>query len=121
MTRILIIDDDETFRTLLRKMLERKGYEVTCAPDGEEGVALYKKDPTDLVITDLLMPKKEGVETILELKKDYPNVKVIVLSGGGIGKAENYLEIVELLDVERTFSKPLSMEELLQAVEEITV
>ena len=120
MAKILVIDDDDEFRNMLKQMLERGGHHVITATDGDMGIEFYRKEQTDLVITDLIMPKKEGVETIIELKKESPNVKIIAMSGGGLGKAESYLDIVESLNIERTFSKPLSMSELLGAVKELT-
>ena len=77
MARILIIDDDDRFRDMLQDMMERNGYEVVSASDGKEGIDLYRKEPTDLVITDIIMPNKEGVETMFELQRDFPDVKII--------------------------------------------
>ena len=83
MARILIIDDEEKFRKMLRQMLERAGHEVVEAPDGKEGVKLYREKLTDLIITDIFMPEKEGIQTIKELKRDFPEAKIIAISGGG--------------------------------------
>lgn len=81
MARILVIEDDEQVRNILCEMLEGVGNDMEDAPDGLEGVQTYKEDPTDLVITDLFMPEKDGVETIRELQRDYPDVKVIAITG----------------------------------------
>ena len=67
MKRILIIDDDTQLRQMLRQLLERQGYEVADAPDGREAMKLYRRSPADLIITDIIMPEKEGIETIIEL------------------------------------------------------
>jgi len=83
MARILVIDDDIQILEMLGQTLEREGYEVVDALDGKEGMRLYREAPTDLVITDIVMPEKEGVETIMELKRDFPDVKIIAMSGGG--------------------------------------
>ena len=82
MSRILIIEDDEHVRGMLRKMLERIGYDVFDAPDGKEGLDFYRNTPVDLVITDILMPEKEGIQTIMELRREFPDVKIIAISGG---------------------------------------
>ncbi|MHC4626177.1 MAG: response regulator [Planctomycetota bacterium] len=119
MKRILVMDDDVTFRQMLRKMLERAGYETTEAADGKEGMRLFRAAPADLVITDMLMPEQEGIETIQELKRDFPAVKIIAISGGGQIDAEEYLRTAELFGVARTFGKPFDREELLETIREL--
>jgi len=119
MKRILVIDDDVQVRQLLRLILEQAGYEVLDAGDGNEGMKLFSMEPTDLVITDIIMPEKEGIETIRELQRDYPEVKIIAISGGGRVSAEDYLRTAECFGVDRTFAKPLKREELLEAIREL--
>lgn len=122
MKRILVIDDDRLIRHVLRQMLERRGYEVIDAPDGKEGMKLYRQNPTDLVITDIIMPEKEGVETIIELKHDFPDVKIIAISGGGCGiDAHTCLSYAKSFGVSHMFIKPFEQEELLEAVQELLV
>ena len=82
MAGILIIDDDVHIRTILRKTLQSEGYQVVEASNGNEGVRLYREKPVELIITDLIMPEKEGIETIMELGRDFPDVKIIAMSGG---------------------------------------
>ena len=119
MKRILVIDDDAQFRPMLRQMLERAGYEVVDAQDGNEGIKLFREAPTDLVITDIIMPEKEGVETVIELKRDFPDVKIIAISGGSRGiDAKSCLSYVKNLGVSRVFAKPFEREELLEAIRE---
>ena len=119
MKRILVIDDDIQVRQMLRQTLQRAGYEVVEAPDGKQGLSLFRQSPTDLVITDIIMPEKEGVETIMELKRDFPDVKIIAISGGSRGiDAHNCLSYVERL-VTRTFTKPFEPKELLEAIQEL--
>jgi len=119
MDTILIIDDDNQFRAMLRQMLEREGYKVVDAPDGKEGIRIYRVKPTDLIITDIIMPEKEGIETIMELRREFPDVKIIAISGGGhLGPAE-YLKIAKGLGAQYTLSKPFEREELLEAVREL--
>ena len=119
MALILIIDDDNQFRAMLREMLERTGYEVVEASDGKEGIKLYREKATDLIITDLIMPEKEGIETIMELCRDFPDVKIIAISGGGRIDPEQYLSMAKSFGAQYSFAKPVEREELLQAVEEL--
>ncbi len=119
MARILIIDDDVQFRAMLRQMLERAEYEVVDAPDGKVGMRLYREEPSDLVITDLIMSETEGIETIRELRRDFPNIKIIAISGGGRIGPEEYLHSAKMLGAQCTFTKPIEREEVLQAVREL--
>ncbi|MEI6608996.1 MAG: response regulator [Deltaproteobacteria bacterium] len=120
MARILIIDDDETFRTMVRRMLESADYkEIEEAGDGNSGMNLLRNNPFDLVITDIIMPNKEGIELIMELTKNYPRIKIIAMSGGGKIGAESYLEMASHLGANRTIKKPFKQAELLHAVKEL--
>ncbi len=119
MARILVIDDDPQIRSLLRQMLERAGYEVIDAQDGMAGINLYRESPTDLVITDILMPEKNGWEAILELRRDFPEVKVIAISGGGKLGPFSYLMMAKRFGARQVFSKPLQRNTLLAAVKEL--
>lgn len=106
---------------MLRMTLEDAGYEVEDAPDGKKGVMLFRENPTDIIITDILMPEREGIETILELRKDFPGIKIIAISGGGRFKSPNtFLTMAEHFGAARTFSKPIRQRELLSAVQELT-
>jgi CheY-like chemotaxis protein len=118
MQRILVIDDDEQMRALLRDILERAGYEVTEAQHGLEGLRLFRACPADLVVTDLIMPEKEGVETILELRAEFPEVPIIAVSGGGRNGPRDYLEIAARLGARRTVAKPFTRQEILAAVQQ---
>ena len=119
MPRILIIDDEIQIRTLLRRIFEHEGYEVIDAPDGKVAISLHREEPADLIITDLVMPEKDGIETIMELKKGFPEVKIIAMSGGGRVGGGDYLMMAKGLGAMRTFSKPIEKEELLKAVREL--
>jgi DNA-binding response OmpR family regulator len=116
--RVLIIDDDEQLRALLHEILERAGFAVVEAANGAEGLRLFRSDPADVVITDLIMPDKEGVETILELRREFPEARVIAISGGGRNGNANYLPIAARLGARRTVAKPFSRQEILDAVRE---
>jgi DNA-binding NtrC family response regulator len=114
MATILIIDDEERIRALLRTTLEAAGYEVTGAPNGRVGLELYRHRPTDLVITDIVMPELNGLDMLLELTREFLHAKVIAISGAGGEK--NVLDAAKLLGARRTFQKPFSMKRLLDAV-----
>jgi len=116
MTRILIIDDETQIRSMLKLMLERAGYEVVEAPDGIEGIKAYRHNPVDLIITDLIMPNKDGIGMIIDLKKEFPDVKIIAMSGGGLNKPEGYLKGAKKLGAACTLTKPIDRQEMLAAV-----
>ena len=116
MARVLVIDDEPQIRSMLRIMLERAGYEVEEAPDGIEGIRIYRNNPVDLIISDLIMPNKDGIGMIIELKKEFPDVKIIAMSGGGLNKPEGYLEGAKKLGAQRTLTKPIDRDELLRTV-----
>ena len=116
MAKILIIDDEEQMRLYLRNILEAEGHEVVEAPDGEEGVRLYHEEPADLIITDLFMPGKEGLGTIVALRQDIPYVKIIVISGGGKARNLDFLCAAKTLGAVCTLAKPFTRQEMLDAV-----
>ena len=119
MARILIIDDEPQIRSMLTLMLERDGYEVVEAPDGVEGIKVYRQNPADLIITDLIMPNKDGIGMIIDLKKEFPDVKIIAMSGGGLNKPDGYLKGAKKLGASCTLTKPIDREEMLRAVRDI--
>lgn len=116
MARILVMDDEELARFTLREILEADGHEVTEAENGKEGVAYQKANAFDLIVTDIIMPEKEGVETIIELKRDYPDLKIIAISGGGRTRNLDFLTLAEQYGAERVLAKPFSEDELLECV-----
>ena len=120
MERILIIDDDEPFRRMLREALELVGYEVVEAQDGLDGMKRFKKAAVSLVITDILMPEKEGLETILDLRKEAPEVKIIAVSGGP-AKYEYFdvLGLAKNVGATRTFKKPFPLHDFLEVVHQL--
>ena len=119
MKKILIIDDEPYILLMLKKMLERAGYEVDLASNGREGMDLFKKETTDLVITDIIMPDKEGLELIIEMKKQSPGLKIIAMSGGGRISPDSYLECAMHFGAEIVFQKPFRQKELVSAVREL--
>jgi DNA-binding response OmpR family regulator len=116
MARILVIDDDEQVLDMLYESLTREGYDVLRASNGEQGLRLYRQEPVDLIITDIIMPEKEGLETIIELRRDFPDVKIIAMSGGGRIGTKDYLHLAKIFGVQRTFTKPVAREQLLDAI-----
>ncbi len=119
MARILIADDEAVIRMMFRAFLERDGYEVLEAANGNEALAVCRKERPDLIIIDLIMPDKEGIETIMELKQLYPDLKIIAISGGGRIRAGEYLIIAATFGVDQTLQKPIEREKLLRAVREL--
>jgi DNA-binding response OmpR family regulator len=117
--KILIIDDDEQMRILLRQVMEWAGYEVVEAADGRAGMLTQRREQADLVITDLIMPEQEGLETITGLKKEYPELKIIAISGGGRIGPDAYLPAAQELGADRVFSKPFDVRELANTVKEL--
>ena len=121
MAQILVIEDDEQIRGLIREVLEESGHEVLESSDGEDGLKKFSLNPTSLVITDILMPGMEGLETIRHLRTEVPNAKIIAISGGLEGKGVNVLELAKKFGAARIIAKPFNISQLLGAVEEILV
>jgi|GEM_PF-106762 len=119
MARILVIDDEPSVRDLLNSMLSNEGYEVMEAANGEMAIKLLHERPADLVVTDLIMPEKEGIETIMDLRRDFPDVKIIAMSGGGIIEAQDYLGMALGMGAHRVFEKPFRVADMLNAVREL--
>ncbi len=116
MKRILVVDDEAQIRTMLTQMLELEGYTVHTAENGEEGLALVGRYTFDLVITDMIMPVKDGLKFIMEIVRDYPELKVLAISGGGAIKAERYLTMASYLGDIATLEKPFKRDILLDLV-----
>lgn len=114
---ILLIDDNDQIRTLLRRVLEEAGYFVMDAANGHEGIQQFRETPVDLVITDLLMPDSDGLEVTMTLRRESPHVKIIALTGG-VGNL-NLLEVAKLLGAHRTMKKPFEMTDLLETVQQV--
>jgi CheY-like chemotaxis protein len=119
MARILVIDDDAPTRKTLRRVLESAGHEVVEARNGKVAISLYGKTPADLVISDMIMPEAGGAETIAGLRKDYPEVKIIAMSGGGRIGPDAYLRVAEKLGASHTLTKPFGKKDLLEAVQAV--
>ena len=116
--RVLIIDDEDQFRSMLRQFLESSGYEVFEAVNGDEGVRLFFEKPADIVISDIIMPEKEGIETVMEIKRQFPNAKVIVVSGGGWYGPDLDFDMAEKLGA-LTLKKPFELQELSETIQKL--
>ncbi len=116
---VLLIEDDDFVKNMLKQTFEREGYTVATAANGRIGIRLYESNPFDVVITDLIMPDMEGIETITHLRKINPKVKVIAISGGGRNRPDDYLHLAAKLGAVKTFVKPVDRNALLDAVREL--
>ncbi len=119
MARVLVIDDEEQVRTLIREVLEGAGHEVMEAGNGREAMKLYEANPTNVVITDLVMPEQDGLETIRELRRRFPAVKIIAVSGAQQKLNLDLLYVAEKLGALRTMEKPFDIRKLVALVEEL--
>jgi DNA-binding response OmpR family regulator len=116
MAKIIVLDDEPSILLMIKKMLEKEGHEVNVALNGIEGMELFEKNRPDMVITDIIMPGKEGLETILELRKKYPELKIIAISGGGRIGPQGYLPSAKYLGADMVFQKPLVQKEFIMAI-----
>jgi two-component system chemotaxis response regulator CheY len=117
MPSVLVVDDQEQVRLLIRETLEQAGYEVEEARDGKEGLDRYRAQSSDLVIMDILMPDQDGLEVIMTLRREFPDARVIAMTGGSetIGVL-NFLDVAKMLGARRTLHKPFELNVLLDAV-----
>jgi CheY-like chemotaxis protein len=114
---VLVIDDDVAVRAVLRDLLEMAGFEVVEASDGAEGIRTFRRQRADLIFCDVFMPERDGLETITELRRDFPGVKVIAMSGGGFGGSLDLLPVARALGAAAVLHKPFGRAAVLAAVE----
>jgi len=119
MARILVIDDDRKLRDVLSRALERAGHTVFEADDGAAGIRLYRDRGPDLVITDIFMPERDGLATIVQLRREFTGVKIIVISGGDQSGSLDLREHAAALGASRTLLKPFDQSELVRTVHEL--
>lgn len=117
MRKILLIDDESGLVEELKILLTENGFSVCSASNGREGVSLFHVFLPDLVITDILMPEQEGIETILELKKASPDLRIIAISGGGLVEATDYLKLALQVGADASLQKPFKFDELLTCID----
>jgi CheY-like chemotaxis protein len=118
MPTILIIDDDDSLRDALRRTLHKESYTIMEASEGRQGLKQLESQPVDLILLDMFMPDKDGLETIRDLRRIHPGIRVIAMSGGGFKGKVDVLPVVKRLGVRRTLAKPFTREQLLEAVRE---
>lgn len=116
MNSVLVIDDDPVVRAVVQRVLEGDGFAVSTAADAQSGLCLYGELSPDLVIVDILMPGKEGIATILDLRDADPAARILAMTGGGDFVASELLRIAELIGADKTLAKPFAPDELLDAV-----
>ena len=116
MSHILVIDDDIDLRVIFQEALRAEGYKVSVAGDGAQGIALQRKQPASLLITDMFMPNKEGLETIRDFREEFPSVPIIAISGGGRLKTGGSLFTAKELGAAVILQKPFEMSDLLRSV-----
>lgn len=119
MARILVIDDDDDVRAMLCLTLTQSGHSVIEARNGKEGLQQFAHANADLVITDIVMPEKEGLEVLMELRKKQPPVKIIAISGGGRQNTSDYLHVAKLMGASKVLAKPFSSDALIAAISEL--
>lgn len=117
MATVLIVDDDKDVRNMIKRILERAGHETLEAKDGHQAIDRYSEAMPDVTITDIIMPDKDGIETILELKQRFSARNIIAISGGGRRFFEGYLKMARLLGADHVISKPFDPKCLVAAVE----
>jgi DNA-binding NtrC family response regulator len=116
MARVLVIDDENDVRITVQQALEWHGHAVSLATNGREGIEMFRDAPYDLVVTDILMPEKEGIETIIELRKLQPAVKIVVISGGGRVNRHDFLDVAKKLGADAAVKKPFMIDEFCEVV-----
>ncbi len=119
MPRILVIDDEAPIAIMIKRMLEKAGHEVEIALNGNEGLKLVDKFKPDLLITDIVMPEKEGLELIIDLRKRFPKLKIIAISGGGRFQYEGYLTSARHLGANKVFQKPLDLKKFMNCISDM--
>jgi len=121
LARILIIDDDPDVLRVLHNLFLAMGYSVEDAPDSATGIRKHHEKPFDLILTDIVMPDKEGISTIIELRHEYPDLKIVAMSGGGDFEPYGYLDIARRVGADRTITKPFSAKEILNVMNELLI
>lgn len=117
MAKILLVEDDELVRDMLAQVLKRASHEVECAANGEEATELLQKIHPDIMVTDIIMPKKSGITLISEVRNKHPNMEIIAISGGGRLDPTGYLDLSESLGASVSFEKPIDKAALLMAID----
>ena len=117
MAKILLVEDDDLVNDMLKQMLERAGHEIQTAANGEEAAQILKTTEPDIMVTDIIMPKKSGITLISEVKDQHPNMEIIAISGGGRLDPIGYLDLSESIGASISFEKPVDKSALLMAID----
>jgi DNA-binding NtrC family response regulator len=118
--RVLVVDDDAGVRNFLRMLLELEGYEVATVGNGIEALETQRQAPAAIVLTDIFMPDGEGMETIVQLRQEFPQARIIVMSGGGTYNGVDYLKLARELGAVKALKKPFPPQDLIDAMREIS-
>ena len=119
MTKVLLVDDDVQVLEMMSESLAEEGFEVIRAENGKEAVERYREDPADVIVMDIIMPEQDGVEAIHNLRREFPDAKIIAISGGSPNIAGEYLlGTAEALGAIETFNKPVDISKLLQTIKD---
>lgn len=119
MPTVLVVDDDMDLRTIIRRILQDKGYRVVEAADGLQALRMFRSERPDLVISDIIMPDCDGIEAIVAMKERSPSTKILAMSGGGRAKAMELLELAPRAGADGTMTKPFRQSELLKRVDDL--
>lgn len=119
MANILVIDDDDDVLVLISTVLKRFKHTVHALSDGRQALEIHKKEPIDLIITDILMPEVDGIEVIRKFRREYPQLKIIAISGGGWTEPQQFLAMASRLGADATFNKPFEWDKLVETVNDL--
>lgn len=118
MSQVLVIDDDEDLRSVLKTVLEGAGHEVRVAVNGAEGLQLQRRSPAEIAVVDIIMPEMEGIETIYTLKREFPRLPIVAMSGGGANIGSDYLSAATGVGADHVLQKPFAATRLVEVVRE---
>jgi CheY-like chemotaxis protein len=119
MAHVLVVDDDELVRSTIRASLARAGHDVIEARDGQEAVDILARGPVDVVVSDIIMPEIDGIGLLLQLRRQQPRLRVIVISGGGRTQNVDFLRMATALGADLALAKPFTPEDLQRAVQSV--
>jgi CheY-like chemotaxis protein len=117
--RVLVVDDNPDLRALVKIMLERAGFEVQVAADGQRALDLQREHPAEVLISDIFMPESDGIELIARFKSGFPQVKIIAMSGGGHVSKKDYLPVAKAIGADAVLQKPFAAETLVRMLQEL--
>jgi len=117
--RVLVVDDNPDLRALVKIMLERAGFEVQVAADGQRALDLQREHPAEVLITDIFMPERDGLDLIVRFKAGFPQVKIIAMSGGGQVAKKDYLPVAKAIGADAVLQKPFAAETLVRMLQDL--